>query len=110
MAYEEQLKTSEWQYVRQRVMERDRFRCQECKTERNLQVHHKYYTKGLKAWEYNDSALVTLCDKCHKFEHKKADPIDRLEIALNRLVRVAGYGVREWCQKQFPKEDGQKTD
>lgn len=32
---------------------------------KKLHVHHKQYIKGLKAWEYEDRYLVTLCDRCH---------------------------------------------
>lgn len=35
----------------------------------DLNVHHKYYVQGKKAWEYNDVALVTLCADCHMQEH-----------------------------------------
>lgn len=110
MSYEEQLRTPQWYYVRDRIFERDKYRCQECRTERDLQAHHLYYIDGKMAWEYPDSALVTLCGRCHAFAHGKGVPMDNLEISLNRLVRVAGYGVREWCERQFPKElnDGEE--
>lgn len=36
---------------------------------KTLNVHHKYYIKGHKAWEYEDDALVTLCAECHSFKH-----------------------------------------
>ncbi len=35
-----------------------------------LNVHHKYYLFSAKAWEYPDSALVTLCEHCHLLEHQ----------------------------------------
>lgn len=37
----------------------------------DLHVHHKYYVKGKKAWEYDNTALVTLCTDCHQEEHSK---------------------------------------
>ena len=37
---------------------------------KTLNVHHKYYIKGHKAWEYVDDALVTLCTECHSSIHK----------------------------------------
>jgi len=111
MEYNEQLKTREWYYVRERVLERDGYRCAVCRTGKNLQVHHMYYLAGKKAWEYNDSALTTLCDACHKKEHQKQigrlKP-NRLDEALERLVIVAS-GVCDWCLKQFPEDDGKKT-
>ncbi|MDE6231546.1 MAG: hypothetical protein K2M37_08010 [Muribaculaceae bacterium] len=35
-----------------------------------LNVHHKNYILGRKAWEYKDSDLVTLCNECHLSVHK----------------------------------------
>lgn len=69
-----------------------------------------YYTPGKMAWEYNDSALVTLCDSCHEKEHKKKKDklqASKLDEALERLVKVA-HGVRDWCEKQYPKDDAEK--
>lgn len=36
---------------------------------KGLNVHHTYYTKGHKPWEYEDDSLVTLCEDCHKKRH-----------------------------------------
>lgn len=36
----------------------------------DLNIHHKYYITGKYAWEYNDEALITLCRKCHQYEHQ----------------------------------------
>ena len=35
-----------------------------------LNVHHKQYILGRKAWEYLDTDLVTLCNECHFVIHK----------------------------------------
>lgn len=35
----------------------------------SLHVHHKYYQKGLKPWEYPDRALISYCWVCHKELH-----------------------------------------
>ncbi len=37
---------------------------------RGLHVHHLYYKVGLKPWEYENEALITLCWKCHEETHK----------------------------------------
>lgn len=37
---------------------------------KQLEVHHTYYEKGLKPWEYPDDSLKTLCWICHKKEHQ----------------------------------------
>ncbi len=67
MNYSEQLKSPLWQRKRLKIMERDNFTCQNCfSTQNQLQVHHKYYSKDKKAWEYFDSSLITLCSQCHE--------------------------------------------
>ena len=58
-----------WQRKRLEVLNRDRFACQKCgETFKNLQVHHKFYDFSLFPWEYQDDALVTLCELCHEKE------------------------------------------
>ena len=37
---------------------------------KGLNVHHTYYIKGHKPWEYEDEALVALCEDCHKKRHE----------------------------------------
>lgn len=39
---------------------------------KGLNVHHRYYTKGSKPWEYSNDALLTLCQDCHCKRHKDA--------------------------------------
>lgn len=70
MNYSDQIHLPKWQRLRLRVMERDQWLCTECGNgERELHVHHKYYIKDRPIWKYPISALLTLCDKCHKDEH-----------------------------------------
>ena len=45
---------------------------------KGLNVHHKYYVNGLKPWEYDNDALITLCQDCHMKEHQtKSTPVYR---------------------------------
>lgn len=37
---------------------------------RGLNIHHTYYTEGVKPWEYTNDSLVTLCEHCHKKRHE----------------------------------------
>ncbi len=37
---------------------------------KGLNVHHNYYIQGKKPWDYPNSALVTLCEDCHKKRHE----------------------------------------
>ena len=68
-SYVEMLRSPLWQKKRLEIMQRDDFTCQHCGCkERELQVHHRVYHKGAKPWEYDDSELITLCDRCHEAE------------------------------------------
>ncbi len=50
------------------VLIRDGHKCVKCKSEKNLDVHHKHYNHD--KLSLND--LITLCRKCHKKEHRGA--------------------------------------
>ena len=66
-AYSEKLKHPKWQKKRLQILDRDQFTCKLCKdTETTLHIHHKYYEDGCAPWEYPNTALVTLCEHCHK--------------------------------------------
>jgi hypothetical protein len=69
MKYSEQLKTPEWKAKREAIVERDLKKCVRCDSKKSLQVHHLYYDLSCNAWEYPDTALVTLCKTCHEKEH-----------------------------------------
>jgi hypothetical protein len=68
--YSELLKDPRWQKKRLEILESDNWSCRRCEDKSNmLAVHHLYYKKGANPWEYDNSALITLCDKCHKEGH-----------------------------------------
>lgn len=67
ISYKDQLRNPKWQKKRLEIMQRDTFMCQICAdTEETLNVHHKRYVKGKKAWEYNNEDLITICETCHR--------------------------------------------
>jgi 5-methylcytosine-specific restriction endonuclease McrA len=53
--------------LRQRVLERDNWRCQNCGCREKLEVHHK----TLRSQQGDDSELnlITLCFRCHDLTH-----------------------------------------
>lgn len=72
LTYKEQLRTSAWLRKKFEIMARDNFVCRKClkdNFESQLEVHHITYKKWLKAWEYHDYFLVTLCREHHQEEH-----------------------------------------
>lgn len=64
------LKTKKWKDFAYSIKKRDGFKCKKCGCKKFLQAHHKVYIKGRKPWEYDMSHIETLCDLCHKNEHK----------------------------------------
>ena len=72
MDYSAQLKSPLWQKKRLKVMERDNWKCQKCgSTVITLNVHHIDYIPGIKAFEYPDDMLQTLCENCHAAEKQR---------------------------------------
>lgn len=63
----------EWEKVRAKVLERDRYECQICKSrgryrEGNL-VHHIKYLRDRPDLALNPDNLVTVCRECHAEIH-----------------------------------------
>jgi 5-methylcytosine-specific restriction endonuclease McrA len=87
MTYAEQLKSPKWQIKRLEILERDKFTCTSCgEKEKQLHVHHGYYGKNKKIWEYENETLVTLCFLCHNLEHEL-----NLNEGVNRLLSIARF-------------------
>ena len=66
--YQMLLNTLEWEEKRKTIIERDNKKCTSCDSLVNLQVHLEYLIRQL-PWEYNASALKTLCGECHNSLH-----------------------------------------
>jgi hypothetical protein len=47
-------------------MQRDNFKCRICKSENDLSIHHLYYLPNTKPWEYDNEAMVTVCQEHHE--------------------------------------------
>ncbi len=66
MSYAEDLKSVEWQKKRLSILTRDNWTCQLCKDkDTQFHIHHQFYLKDKKAWEYEDADLITYCKHCH---------------------------------------------
>ena len=74
--YLKQLESPLWAEKRLMILKRDEYQCRLCGSRHNLQVHHIKYSKGKRAWEYPNSALITLCEDCHNKVH--SDPNNEL--------------------------------
>ena len=74
--YSDQLNHPRWKALRQIILERDNYKCQECNIySDNLHVHHKIYIENRMAWDYHTQLLITLCPECHKKLHARMTAI-----------------------------------
>lgn len=66
-----------WKAKRKEILERDLHRCVHCRSNRQLQVHHRQYhfvarlQKFRLPWDYPGHLLITLCEACHNKGHRK---------------------------------------
>lgn len=87
--YYELLKHPKWQKKRLEILEAAGFECECCGgKEKTLHVHHKYYQKGLKPWEYPDDSLQCLCEDCHVIYQSQKE-------SLNKLIRNLDFTETE---------------
>lgn len=91
--YWELLKDPRWQRMRLDVMNRDGFACRRCaNTEKTLNVHHTYYARGRKPWEYELESLICLCEDCHRATEEELVLVRRLVQVLDPADRQATIG------------------
>jgi hypothetical protein len=95
VSYAELLRDPRWQRKRLEVMEAADFTCVECGDKTTtLNVHHTYYEKGRKPWEYDARDLRCLCEPCHEettqflalaYQFLGRLSLDDLALAVKRL-------------------------
>lgn len=90
-SYSEKLKDPRWQKKRLEVLNRDYFKCIQCKDEATeLHVHHKQYINNHEPWEYGIENFETLCKNCHTIiEEFKNTNYELLSIVR---TKVPDYG------------------
>ena len=71
--------SQEWQVKRGLMLEWSGYKCNRCKSSKDLRVHHKHYrTFGDEMpWD-----LEVLCDVCHKDEHYIGKPDSEIELVV----------------------------
>ena len=57
--------------LRREILERDDWRCQECGSSKNLDVHHLLRRSAL--GDDAETNLIALCRACHQTLHRSAD-------------------------------------
>lgn len=85
-SYSDKLKDPQWYEVRNKVLSRDENTCRHCGTQAaQMDVHHYYYVSGREPWEYDLSALVTLCRDCHNSASQHSKTILSWEIIIGNF-------------------------
>ena len=93
MSYKDQLADRRWQIKKSRILERDKYTCQNtnCKHKedntKQLHVHHLDYFPDKMAWEYPDDMLLTLCEPCHTSEYSR----EKEETYLLNALKFNGF-------------------
>jgi 5-methylcytosine-specific restriction endonuclease McrA len=70
LTYPEFLKSDYWRKVRNKVLERDGYKCKLCGSVDNLVVHHKTYKNHNNELKHLED-LVTVCNYCHHKIHSE---------------------------------------
>ena len=66
-----------WKTKRKEILTRDMHQCIHCRSNKDLQVHHRQYhfivnqQQFKLPWDYADHLLITLCQSCHSRGHNK---------------------------------------
>lgn len=97
--YSELLKRAEWQRRRKEVLEAASHTCEECgESGVPFEVHHRYYLRGKKPWEYPGEALRCVCGPCHR-ELGHLD--DELRFTIGQLTTHQIEMVRVFARRLF---------
>ena len=115
--YYDLLKRPEWQAKRLSAILAAGNHCQDCgkglttcgcdnclatgETVTHFEVHHRYYARGRKPWEYPDEAFLCLCRSCHGHYTATMDVLKAIagllpKNQLEALVRSAKDIGRKW--------------
>ena len=80
--YKDYLLSNEWKKKRNKKLKEAGNKCEECGSDKKLQVHHKTYKHIFKE-PLTD--LMVLCDTCHKLIHKLLTE-EEIEIEVQKLI------------------------
>lgn len=112
--YQQELQQKEWLELKDEIMKISDYKCEICGIDNQpLNVHHKEYISGRKAWQYNKSLLQCVCIWCHKALHhcsicKEKIPDSDKKNKLKVLVNEFGDPTHMECQKKWMKEKHEK--
>lgn len=80
--------------------------CEHCGSTERLEIHHCFYEKNKKIWEYENRFLKVLCKDCHKlrtdFEFKIKEMLaDFSTESLKKVIkRIGEFPYSEICSNK----------
>ena len=87
MEFKDQYNHPKWQAKRLEIMRRDNYCCVLCDSEdKQLHVHHRYYKRGKKLWEYKKECYLTVCHSCHEYLHIVQDELNNSLSLVNPIL------------------------
>ena len=110
-SYFELLKHPKWQKRRLEILSQNGFECSNCgSTKKTLHVHHCYYEKGKKPWEYPDSALRCLCVDCHQSAEAAKLALEKVLSEIWEDDAVYGYALGAYAFHNLGSDDRRLID
>lgn len=108
--YKEYLNSPQWAKIRNKVLQRDDFKCSICGSYRGLQVHHLNYNHFKNEENYLED-LMTVCNECHeKIENQKKEQDRRIfEDYLEEKEKLREKQEREYWEKWEKQQNNFKT-
>lgn len=98
MTYDEMREHPSWQKRKAEILKRDNHACRSCGSKDvTLHAHHLYYLPDKLLWEYEDNALITLCEICHNTEHLIGNTIRESLLELIRNKPPLIHLVAQLC-------------
>lgn len=109
--------TQTWYKFRQKIFKRDEYKCKDCKSTKDLRVHHIERAIVKPDLFFEEKNCVTLCDNCHKDRHAMAqeryvyhedgfwgmNPNDRVLCDCGRFYHDAKYRICYECNLEMKK-------
>ncbi len=100
--YSELLKHPLWQRKRLEILDERGFECEYCgDKEKTLHIHHSYYERGLKPWDYPNESLHVLCENCHEIAQESLTILHRLigRMSLSEIDELLGFAIGKYAKK-----------
>ena len=104
-------KNKQWKNLRERILKRDGYACQECKrygrSKQATMVHHIFPANDIPEYQYLSDNLISLCNTCHNKLHDRNSD-DLTDKGQKVLERYRERIEAAWQRRQALTESEQK--